>query len=37
MQGGALYWDYIEPFLSDDTIFGGNKALLYGDDIACFP
>ncbi|CDW77911.1 UNKNOWN [Stylonychia lemnae] len=35
IKGGAIFWDAVEPQFSD-IIFSKNKALYYGDNIACF-
>ncbi|CDW78819.1 UNKNOWN [Stylonychia lemnae] len=37
IQGGAIYWDILEPQYSQNDIkFIENSAIYYGDDIACF-
>ncbi|CDW71075.1 UNKNOWN [Stylonychia lemnae] len=37
IQGGAIYWDMLEPQYSQNDIkFIENSAIYYGDDIACF-
>ncbi|CDW80304.1 UNKNOWN [Stylonychia lemnae] len=37
IQGGAIYWDQIQPIIQENmTQFTQNRANQYGDNIACF-
>lgn len=36
VQGGAIYWNYVEPLNIETVNFDDNQAQLYGNDIACF-
>lgn len=36
IEGGAIKWNFYEPLMRlDNKTFSGNKAGVYGDDIAC--
>lgn len=37
IEGGAIYWDYIEPLNILTPTFTNNSAGKYGDNIASFP
>ncbi|CDW82324.1 UNKNOWN [Stylonychia lemnae] len=37
IQGGAIFWDELEPiYQKNDLRFANNIAMYYGNDIACF-
>eukprot|EP00347_Sterkiella_histriomuscorum_P012942 403366626 len=37
VQGGAIYWDTVEPIFSlNQSTYNNNNAGLYGNNIACF-
>ena len=37
LQGGAIYWDELEPIFTEQTaIFDKNSVGYYGNNIACF-
>jgi hypothetical protein len=35
-QGGAIYWDVVEPSIAKTTQFSTNLAVFYGNDIAAY-
>lgn len=34
IKGGAIFWDEMKPIIDEKTVYSGNHALLYGDNIA---